>query len=90
VDLIGLIKVCVYEISDKLSVGIYLSRTYFVEDGMEDASVLSPLFFNFPQKYVMRNVEENNEVMELNGIHQVTVLAVVNTLGKNVNSKKKI
>jgi hypothetical protein len=37
----------------------------------------------------MRNVEENKEVMELNGIPQVTVLADINLLGENVNSRRK-
>jgi hypothetical protein len=53
-------------------------------------SALSPLHLSFPSKYVLRNDEENKEVMDLNRIHQVTVPADINLLGENVNSRKKI
>jgi hypothetical protein len=57
---------------------------------MEDANALSALLLNFPSKHVMRNVEENKKVMELNGIHQITHLTDINLLGENVNSRKKM
>lgn len=66
------------------------SVTNFLYIFCSDVSALSPLFLNFPSKYVMRCVEENKEIMELNGIHQVQVLADINLLGENVNSRKKI
>jgi hypothetical protein len=46
--------------------------------------------FNFGLECGIRNAQENQVVLKLNGMHQLLVYADdVNILGKNVGTKKK-
>jgi hypothetical protein len=56
---------------------------------MKHVNALSSLLFHLASEYVIWNVQDNEEGLECDGIHQVLVYNDdVNLLGKNVNSKK--
>jgi hypothetical protein len=70
--------------------GLDLSDSFPIQNGLKRGDALSIILFNFALEYAIRNVQENQVGLKLNGTHQVLAYADdVNLLRDNIHNIKK-
>ena len=54
---------------------LFRSPSFPIENSLKQGDALSPLLFNFSLEYAIRNVQETNFGLDMNGTHQVLAYA---------------
>jgi hypothetical protein len=85
-----LIEMCLNETYSKVCTGKHLSERFPIQIGLEQGDALTPLLFNFALEYVIREVQESEVGLKLNGTHQLLAYADgVYLLVDNIDTVRK-
>jgi hypothetical protein len=88
--LVRLIKMCLNETYCKVCIGKHLSEGFPIQNVLRQGDAQSPLLLNFALEYAIRQVEENQMRLKLNGTHQLLGYTDdVNLLGDKIDTVKK-
>jgi hypothetical protein len=60
-DLVRLIKMCLIETYSRVRVGIHVSDTFPIKNGLKQGDALSALLFNVSLVYAIRRVQANRK-----------------------------
>jgi hypothetical protein len=77
------------ETYSKVRIGIHLSDSFPIQNGLKEEDALSPLLFNFALEYAIRKVQENQVGLKLNVTHQLLTYADDVNLGDKKATVKK-
>jgi hypothetical protein len=92
--LVRLIKMCLNETYSTVRIGKHLSDSFPIQSGLKQGDALSPLLFSFAFEYAIREVQEYQVGLKLNGIHQLLAYAdnlnlpgdYIDTINKNTET----
>jgi hypothetical protein len=73
IKLVRLIKMCLNETYNKFCIGKLLSETFSIQNGLKQGDALPPLLWNFASEYDIKEVQENQVGLKLNGAHGLTM-----------------
>jgi hypothetical protein len=87
--LVRLIKMYSNEMHSRVRIVKHLSDNFAMQNDLEQGDALSSLLFNFSLDYAIKEVQENEVELKLNGIYQLLAYAVdVNLVEYNVDIKQ--
>jgi hypothetical protein len=74
----------------KIRIGKHLSDTFPIQNNLNQEDALFPMLFIFASEYAIKNVQENQVRLKLNGAHLLLTCTIdVNLLADKINTIKK-